>query len=60
VPALRDASLVETQMLWLEILILLSMILLNGYFAMAELAVVSARPARLEAPCTAPRLASGG
>jgi putative hemolysin len=36
-------------MLWLEILVLLSMILLNGYFAMAELAVVSARPARLEA-----------
>ena len=36
-------------MLWLEILVLLAMILLNGYFAMAELAVVSARPARLEA-----------
>jgi magnesium and cobalt exporter, CNNM family len=36
-------------MLWLEIVVLLSMILLNGYFAMAELAVVSARPARLEA-----------
>ena len=36
-------------MLSLEILLLLSMILLNGYFAMAELAVVSARSARLEA-----------
>jgi putative hemolysin len=33
----------------LEILILLALVLLNGYFAMAELAVVSARPARLEA-----------
>jgi putative hemolysin len=34
---------------WLEILVLLSLILLNGYFAMAELAVVAARPARLAA-----------
>jgi putative hemolysin len=34
---------------WLEILVLLALVLLNGYFAMAELAVVSARPARLEA-----------
>jgi putative hemolysin len=34
---------------WLEIFVLLSLILLNGYFAMAELAVVSARPARLAA-----------
>jgi putative hemolysin len=33
----------------LEILIVLSLVLLNGYFAMSELAVVSARPARLEA-----------
>jgi putative hemolysin len=33
---------------WLEILVLLSLILLNGYFAMAELAVVAARPTRLE------------
>jgi putative hemolysin len=33
----------------LEILIVLALVLLNGYFAMAELAVVSARPARLEA-----------
>ncbi|HSA83074.1 MAG TPA: hemolysin family protein [Geminicoccaceae bacterium] len=34
---------------WLEILVVLGLLLLNGYFAMAELAVVSARPARLEA-----------
>jgi putative hemolysin len=33
----------------LEMLVLLALVLLNGYFAMAELAVVSARPARLEA-----------
>ena len=33
----------------LEILIVLGLVLLNGYFAMSELAVVSARPARLEA-----------
>jgi putative hemolysin len=32
-----------------EILIVLGLVLLNGYFAMSELAVVSARPARLEA-----------
>ena len=32
-----------------EILIVLALVLLNGYFAMSELAVVSARPARLEA-----------
>jgi putative hemolysin len=34
---------------WLEMLVLLALVLLNGYLAMAELAVVSARPARLEA-----------
>ena len=33
----------------LETSIVLALVLLNGYFAMAELAVVSARPARLEA-----------
>jgi putative hemolysin len=33
----------------LEIVVLLALVLLNGYFAMAELAVVSARAARLEA-----------
>ncbi|MDX1541383.1 MAG: CNNM domain-containing protein, partial [Geminicoccaceae bacterium] len=32
-----------------EMLIVLGLVLLNGYFAMSELAVVSARPARLEA-----------
>ena len=32
-----------------EILIVLALVLLNGYFAMSELAVVSALPARLEA-----------
>jgi putative hemolysin len=32
----------------LEMLIVLGLVLLNGYFAMSELAVVSARPARLE------------
>jgi putative hemolysin len=37
------------KMPWLEILVLLALVLLNGYFAMTELAVVSARPARLEA-----------
>jgi putative hemolysin len=31
-----------------EIVIVLALVLLNGYFAMSELAVVSARPARLE------------
>jgi putative hemolysin len=39
----------EKMMPWLEILVVLGLVLLNGYFAMAELAVVSARPARLEA-----------
>jgi putative hemolysin len=33
----------------LEILVVLALVLLNGYFAMSEIAVVSARPARLEA-----------
>jgi putative hemolysin len=32
----------------LEIFIVLALLLLNGYFAMSELAIVSARPARLE------------
>jgi putative hemolysin len=32
----------------LEILVVLALVLLNGYFAMSELAVVSARPIRLE------------
>ena len=33
----------------LEILVVLALVVLNGYFAMSELAIVSARPARLEA-----------
>ena len=33
----------------LEMVVVLALVLLNGYFAMAELAVVSARPARLAA-----------
>jgi putative hemolysin len=33
----------------LEIFVVLALVLLNGFFAMSELAVVSARPARLEA-----------
>ena len=33
----------------LEILVVLALVLLNGYFAMSELAVVSSRPSRLEA-----------
>ena len=32
-----------------ELLVVAALILLNGYFAMSELAVVSARPARLDA-----------
>jgi putative hemolysin len=37
----------------LEILVVLALVLVNGYFAMSELAVVSARPARLEAQADA-------
>jgi putative hemolysin len=36
-------------MLWFEILVVLGLVALNGYFAMSELAVVSARRARLQA-----------
>jgi putative hemolysin len=35
-------------MLWLHLSILLVLILINGFFAMAEIALVSARPARLQ------------
>ncbi|HUK58175.1 MAG TPA: hemolysin family protein [Stellaceae bacterium] len=35
-------------MLWLQLAIILLLILLNGFFALAEMAVVSARPARLQ------------
>ena len=43
----------------LEILVVLALVLLNGYFAMSELAVVSARPARLQARRRRTRRASG-
>lgn len=36
-------------LLWLEILLILALLLLNGLFAMSELAVVTARQSRLEA-----------
>ncbi len=36
-------------MLWLDILIIATVILLNGFFAMTEMAMVSTRPARLKA-----------
>ena len=35
-------------MLWLQLAILLVLILLNGFFALAEMAVISARKARLQ------------
>ena len=35
-------------MLWLHLAIIFLLILLNGFFAMAEIALVSARPARLQ------------
>ena len=51
---------------WIDVAIILALVLLNGVFAMSELAIVSARPARLEAlaraggrgAATAMRLAS--
>ena len=33
---------------WLQLLILLLLITLNGFLVMAELAIVSSRPARLQ------------
>lgn len=39
---------IESTSLWLEIGIVLCLILLNGFFAMSELAIVSARRARLK------------
>src|SRR5687768_12415218 len=47
--ALRLARFEELPMLYVEILIVLALILLNGFFAMSELAVVSARKSRLKA-----------
>jgi putative hemolysin len=35
-------------MLWLQLAVVLLLILLNGFFALAEMAVISARPARLQ------------
>ena len=35
-------------MLWLQLAVILLLILLNGFFALAEMAVISSRPARLE------------
>jgi putative hemolysin len=35
-------------MLWMQLTIILVLILLNGFFALAEMAVVSSRPARLQ------------
>ncbi|MFV0624078.1 hemolysin family protein [Sphingomonas sp. ac-8] len=51
---------------WIDVAIIFALVLLNGVFAMSELAIVSARPARLEAlsrgggrgAATAMRLAS--
>jgi putative hemolysin len=53
---------------WIDVAIILALIVLNGLFAMAELAIVSSRRARLEAMAKAKRhgaaaalaLASGG
>jgi magnesium and cobalt exporter, CNNM family len=42
-------------MLWLQLAVILVLILLNGFFAMAELAVVSARRMRLQAAADAGR-----
>lgn len=39
---------IEDSSVWLEIVIVLLLILLNGFFAMSELAIVSARRARLK------------
>ncbi|HXC29178.1 MAG TPA: hemolysin family protein [Stellaceae bacterium] len=41
-------------MLWLHLSIIFLLILLNGFFAMAEIALISARPARLQ-----PRVSGG-
>ncbi len=39
-------------MLWLQLAVVLLLILLNGFFALAEMAVISARPARLQHAAT--------
>jgi CBS domain containing-hemolysin-like protein len=40
---------VSKNMLYVEVLFVLALVLLNGFFAMSELAVVSARKSRLKA-----------
>ncbi|MGH6969661.1 MAG: CNNM domain-containing protein, partial [Stellaceae bacterium] len=42
-------------MVWLQLAVILVLILLNGFFAMAELAIVSARRTRLQAAVDAGR-----
>src|SRR5579872_2678992 len=44
-----------TAMVWLQLAVILVLILLNGFFAMAELAVVSSRRVRLQAAFDAGR-----
>lgn len=44
---MTDVPIADTS-LWFEILIVLLLVLLNGFFAMSELAIVSARRARLK------------
>src|SRR4051812_34999163 len=40
---------------WFDVAIILALVALNGVFAMSELAIVTARPARLEAMARAGR-----
>ncbi|MDE1904546.1 MAG: DUF21 domain-containing protein, partial [Alphaproteobacteria bacterium] len=42
-------------MVWLQLAVILVLILLNGFFAMSELAIVSARRVRLQAAVDAGR-----
>jgi putative hemolysin len=42
-------NMVSTPFPWIDALIILALIALNGVFAMSELAIVSSRPARLQA-----------
>src|SRR5690606_272391 len=44
---------------WIDVAIILALVALNGVFAMSELAIVSARKARLEAMAKAGRWRSG-
>src|SRR5207247_1847084 len=47
-PAFRGTHPAGLAMLTLQLSIVLLLILVNGFFAMAEIALVSARPARLQ------------